>query len=66
MSYSLISVIPHVAWEWVIEEILNNTSELVNRYELSMLLLILITIIIRIEIYYSLLQNTDLPAESPR
>lgn len=48
------------------EEILNTSPELVFRYGLSTVILILIVIIIRMGNHHSLFQGTDLSAESPR
>jgi len=48
------------------EEILNTSPELVFRYRLSTIILILIVIIIRMGIHHSLRQGSDLSVENRR
>jgi hypothetical protein len=48
------------------DEILNTSPEIVIRYGVSMIVLILIVIVIRMGIHHSLFQGTDLPVVSRR
>ena len=48
------------------DEILNTAPEIVIRYGVSTIVLILIVIVIRMGIHHSLFQGTDLPMESRR